>query len=71
MQAWRRPKARNESSQSIVMILYGSIVLYVLSIVACHYIAKRRGAKPVFWGFMGAMFGPFAIPFAFFARPEN
>ena len=43
----------------------------VLCIVVCHQIAKSRGAKTVFWGVMGALFGPFAIPFAYFAKPES
>jgi len=47
------------------------VMFYVVGIVVCHYIAKNRGAKPVFWGVMGALFGPFAIPFAYFARPES
>ena len=37
--------------------------IFVTSSVICHMIAKNRGAKPVFWGVMGAVFGPLAIPF--------
>ena len=47
------------------------IVVTVLSIITCHAIAKSRGAEPVFWGVMGALFGPFAIPFAFFAKAKE
>ena len=36
----------------------------------CHYLAKSRGANPVFWGVMGIIFGPLAIPFVFFAKPS-
>ena len=46
------------------------LTLNLLSIVACHMIAHTRGAKPVFWGLMGGMFGPFAVPFAMRARPD-
>ncbi|MEJ2177627.1 MAG: hypothetical protein P8Y12_06680 [Gammaproteobacteria bacterium] len=46
------------------------IVINVLSIVICHVLAKRRGLKPVFWGVMGALFGPLAIPFAAFGKPR-
>ena len=53
------------------MIIYVLIVLNVLSIFVCHYIAKSRGAKPVFWGVMGALFGLLAIPFAFASKPEE
>ncbi len=49
-----------------------AIVLMVLlaSIFACHFIARKRGANPVFWGVMGAVFGPLAIPFIFFAKSD-
>jgi hypothetical protein len=53
------------------MILYALIALNILSVFACHFLAKRRGANPVFWGVMGALFGPLAIPFVFLARPER
>jgi hypothetical protein len=46
-------------------------VVAVGSIVACHVLAGRRGANPVYWGVMGLLFGPFAIPFAMFAKPER
>ena len=42
--------------------------IYLLSIVVCHFLARHRGANPVFWGVMGAIFGPLAIPFVFMAR---
>ena len=42
--------------------------IYLLSIVVCHFLARHRGANPVFWGVMGALFGPLAIPFIFMAR---
>ena len=42
--------------------------LAIACVVICHYIAKKRGANPVFWGVMGAAFGPLAIPFIFLAR---
>jgi len=53
------------------MFIYALIAANIVSIVVCHYIAKSRGAKPVFWGIMGAIFGPLAIPFALFAKPIN
>ncbi len=52
-----------------MIVVYALIVLNILSIFLCHRIAKSRGARPVFWGVMGALFGPFAIPFAFMAKP--
>jgi len=47
-----------------MMFAYAAVAISLISIFACHQIAKRRGSKPVFWGVMGAVFGPLAIPFA-------
>lgn len=46
-------------------------LLLLASVVSCHAIAKRRGGNPVFWGVMGLLFGPFAIPFASLERPKR
>jgi hypothetical protein len=46
-------------------------LLLLVSVVACVAIAKQRGGNPVFWGVMGLLFGPLAIPFAFLARPKR
>jgi len=46
------------------------LAVNILCIFICHYIAKSRGAKPTFWGLMGAIFGPFAIPFVLTSKPE-
>jgi hypothetical protein len=53
--------------------MFGLTVFLVAvgSIVACHLLARRRGANPVYWGVMGLLFGPLAIPFAMFAKPER
>ncbi len=48
-----------------------SPLLLLASVVSCHAIAKRRGGNPVFWGVMGLLFGPFAIPFASLERPKR
>ena len=48
-----------------------SIAINIVCIVLCHKIAKRRGAWPAFWAAMGALFGPFAIPFALMAKPKT
>jgi len=44
------------------------IGLIILSGIMCHFLAKSRGANPVFWGVMGVLFGPLAIPFVFLAK---
>ena len=48
-----------------------TIAFYFACIAACHTIAKRRGARPVYWSAMGALFGPFAIPFVCMAKPDS
>jgi len=52
------------------MIIVLTIAVFALSAIACHFIAKNRGANPVFWGVTGAIFGPIAIPFAFLSKPS-
>lgn len=47
------------------------VALNIACIIVCHQIAKNKGGNPVFWGIMGALFGPLAIPFAFFAKPNG
>ena len=47
------------------------IIVAIVSAVICHRIAKNRHGKAVFWGVMGALFGPLAIPFAFFSKPDG
>ena len=46
------------------------IILAVLASAAiCFYRAKARNADTRHWTTMGIIFGPFAIPFAFFSSP--
>ncbi len=47
------------------------LVLLVISICFAgllYLIAAKRGANKIFWAIMGFVFGPFAIPFVFFAK---
>jgi hypothetical protein len=44
------------------------LILNVLSIFICYYIAKSRGAKARFWSILGAIFDPLAIPFVLIPR---
>jgi hypothetical protein len=46
------------------------ILLSIISAVICYYVASQRGAKTSFWVLMALLFGPFAIPFVFFAKPR-
>jgi hypothetical protein len=50
------------------------IVLLIVSLVFAgllYLIASKRGADKTFWALMGFLFGPFAIPFVFFAKKGN
>jgi hypothetical protein len=51
-------------------LLIASAAINIACSILCHQIAKRRGARPVFWGAMGALFGPLAIPFVFLAKQD-
>jgi len=46
-------------------------VLNIMSVYMCYIIAKDRDASPRFWGWMGLLFGPFALPFVFFSKPKE
>ena len=52
-------------------MIYAVVLVAVVCAVICHAVAKKRGANPVFWGIMGAVFGPFAIPFVYFAKTKS
>lgn len=47
------------------------VLVLIFSAAACHLIARQRGSNPVFWGLMGAIFGPLAIPFAFVSKSRK
>ena len=50
---------------------YALVVINLVSIFICYEMAKNRGGKARFWGWMGLFFGPLAIPFAFFCKPKK
>jgi len=46
-------------------LIWISLVANAVGVIACFWIAKARKSKHVvFWTTMGLVFGPFAIPFA-------
>ncbi|MEJ2638072.1 MAG: hypothetical protein P8010_00710 [Desulfosarcinaceae bacterium] len=51
------------------------IILILVICAACAYllwrIADKRGADTKFWAIMGAVFGPFAIPFIFLSKKNK
>lgn len=51
---------------------YLPLILWLLGMVACHYIAKARGVKSTFLRRLFVVFfGPLAIPFVFLFKPEH
>ena len=53
------------------MYIWIFIGIFIISAVICHLIARNKGANAVFWGVMGAVFGPLVIPYVFFAKPTG
>lgn len=47
------------------------ILTFVISAVICHFVAKTKGKNPVFWGVIGGVFGPLAIPFVLLLKSES
>lgn len=41
------------------------------SALVCYLIARSRSADRTYWGLMGVLLGPLAIPFAFLAKPKR
>lgn len=44
------------------------VLTFIISAVICHFVAKSKGKRPVFWGVMGGIFGPLAIPFVYLSK---
>ena len=54
------------------IVFIGSIVIISLIFaLLCYQIAEKRQADKVFWAIMGFLFGPFALPFLFFAKQNK
>lgn len=52
-------------------MLWALLVINILCIVLCYQIAQIRHSDTRFWGVMGLLFGPFAVPFVFFSAPKT
>ena len=53
------------------MIAYLLVAITAISIGICYYTAKQRGLSKPYWIFMGALFGPLAVPFVFLAKSKR
>ena len=51
------------------------VILISIITISCAFllwnIADKRGANTFFWAVMGAIFGPFAIPFVFLTKNNS
>ncbi|MFT7243958.1 MAG: hypothetical protein ACI82A_001308 [Candidatus Azotimanducaceae bacterium] len=55
------------------MLPITSYVLVGIMIVCagiCFSVAKKKGLSTRLWVVLGALFGPFALPFVFLAKPH-
>jgi hypothetical protein len=50
--------------------MYALAIFIVVCTGICYWVAKKRGANVPYWVVMGALIGPFAIPFVFFSKPK-
>ncbi len=57
-----------EQSRPLLVI---SLLVSLACAVLCGIIAARRQARWVYWSAMGFVFGPFALPFVFMAKPRR
>jgi len=52
------------------MFIYFLVVVTCVSAWICYQLAKKKGLKRSYWTMLGALIGPFAIPFVLFAREK-
>ncbi len=52
-------------------MIYALVILCIVSAGVCHWIAKRRGASAAPWIAAAVLFGPLAIPLAYFCIRHN
>jgi hypothetical protein len=53
------------------MTVYLLVAITVISVGICYYTAKQRGLSTPYWVFVGALFGPLAVPFVFLAKSKR
>ena len=51
-------------------IIIGSLISLAFAFLL-GAVAEKRGVQVMFWAIMGAVFGPLAIPFVFFAKTDR
>jgi hypothetical protein len=53
-----------------MLTAYTLVAINIICIFICYDIAKRHGGNTRFWGWMGVLFGPLALPFVLFCKPK-
>ena len=53
------------------MAAYLLMAVTIISAGICCYAARRRGLSTTYWVFMGALFGPLAVPFVFLVKSKH
>jgi len=54
------------------MAAYVPVIIWIISVIFCHYIAQARNVKSNLVRRLIVVFlGPLAIPLTFLAKPEN
>ena len=53
------------------MTVYLLVAVTAISVAICYYTAKHRGLSKPYWVFMGALFGPLAVPFVFLSKSKH
>ncbi len=68
----------NDPAELLNLLLTQSKTLLIVSLLIslgfallCGFIAARRKLRWVYWSVMGFVFGPFALPFVFMAKPKG
>ncbi len=61
----------NQLLQQSGPLLVISLLISAGCALLCGIIAARRRARWVYWSVMGFVFGPFALPFVFLAKPRD
>lgn len=52
-------------------MIFALLLINIISIYICYAIAKRRKTAKYYWALVGALLGPFAIPFVFFSKKNQ
>ena len=54
------------------MVTYVPVIIWIVSAIICHYIAKERNVKPnLVRTLIVVLLGPLAIPLTFLVKPDN